>query len=81
MARGQISEKGPYYINYIVWNHYSPPRSDLRANLRELARNINGINEMYSLNKCSRKKFKIVATFDGADDFIRAAKWLYHQLV
>ena len=35
---------------------------------------------MYSLNKCSRKKFKIVATFDGADDFIRAAKWLYHQL-
>ena len=36
---------------------------------------------MYSLNKCSRKKFKIVATFDGADDFIRAAKWLYHSLV
>ena len=35
---------------------------------------------MFSLNKCSRKKFKIVATFDGADDFIRAAKWFYHQL-
>ena len=35
---------------------------------------------MYSFNKCSRKKFKIIATCDGTGDFIRAVKWLYHQL-